>query len=186
MFKTKLLLLSFLSFLVLGTSFSLAQEKKVYKFKKGEPLKWEMKGDLKLSEDQKKQFDDLDLQSEKKMIDLRADLEKSKLMQRELINKGNFTKNDYLSAEEKILQAENKIQMEKAKLKMDKYTLLDENQKKIFLQEREHDFIFKFDMDEFKDGMRIFKEKMHHLMPCPPDIENIEKEIEVEIEGDEI
>lgn len=186
MFKIKLLLLSFLSFLVLGASFSFAQEKKVYKFKKGEPLSWEMKGDLKLSEDQKKQFDDLDLQSEKKMIDLRADLEKSKLMKRELINKGNFTKNDYLSAEEKILQAENKIQMEEAKLKMDKYTLLDENQKKIFMQEREHDLIFKFDTNEFKDGMRIFREKIHHIMPCPPNIEDIEKEIEVEIEGDEI
>ena len=186
MFKTKLLLLSFLGFLVLGASFSLAQEKKVYKFKKGEPLNWEMKGDLKLTEDQKKQFDDLDLQSEKKMIDLRADLEKSKLMKRELINKGSFTKNDYLSTEEKILQAENKIQMEKAKLKMDKYTLLDENQKKIFMQEREREFMFKFDTNEFKDGMRIFREKMHHIMPCPPDIEDIEKEIEIEIEGDEI
>jgi hypothetical protein len=91
-----------------------------------------MKNDLNLSEDQKKQFDDLDLQFEKKMIDLRADVEKSKLMKRELIKKGSFNKNDYLAAEEKIMQAENKIQMEKAKLKMDKYSLLDENQKKNF------------------------------------------------------
>ena len=185
MFKSKLFLFTALSLFVLTASFLQAQEKKVYKFKKGEPFNWEMKADLKLSEDQKKQFDDLDLQSEKKMIDLRADLEKSKLMKRELINKSNFTKNDYLSAEEKILQAENKIQMEKAKLKMDKYSLLDENQKKIYMEEQKHDFMFKFDMDEFKDGMRIFRENMHHIMPCPPDLEDLEKEIEVEIEGDE-
>jgi hypothetical protein len=186
MLKSKLFLFTALSLFVITASFLQAQEKKVYKFKKGEPLNWEMKDDLKLSEDQKKQFDDLDLQSEKKMIDLRADLEKSKLMKRELIKKGNFSKSDYLSTEEKILQAENKIQMEKAKLKMDKYTLLDENQKKIFMQEQKHDFMFKCDMDDFKDGMRIFREKMHHITPCPPDIEDIEKEIEVEIEGDEI
>jgi len=71
--------------------------------------------------------------------------------------------------------------MEKAKLKMDKYTLLDENQKKIFMLEREREFIFKFDTDEFNDGMRILKQKMHHIMPCPPDIEDIEKEIEIEM-----
>jgi len=120
------------------------------------------------------------------MIDLRADLEKSRLMKRELVNKANFSKNDYLSAEEKIMQAENKIHMEKAKLKMDKYSLLDEKQKKIFIDEREHDFIFNFDMDGFKDGMRIFREKMHNILPCPPDVDDIEKDIEIEIDGEEI
>lgn len=186
MFKTNLLLSYFLSVLVLGTSYSLAQEKKILKFKNRAPIEKELNGGLNLTEDQKKQFDDLELQHEKKMIDLHADLQKSKLMKRELINNGNFSKNDYLSAEEKIIQAENKIQMEKAKLKMDKYTLLDENQKKIFMDEGEHDFMFKFDMDEFKDGMRILREKLHHIVPCPPDIDDIEKDIEVEIESEEI
>ena len=186
MFKTKLLLLSFLGVLVVGTSHSLAQEKKVLKFKKEGPIKWEMKNDLNLSEDQEKQFEDLDLQFEKKMIDLRAELEKSKLMKRELIRKGNFSKNDYLSTEEKIMQVENKIQMEKAKLKMDKYSLLDEKQKKSFMEKREHDFMFKFDTDGFKDGMRMFREKMHNILPCPPDMDEIEKDIEIEIEDNEI
>jgi len=186
MFKTKLHLLFFLSVLVLCSSFSLAQEEKVFKFKKESPFKWEMKNDLKLSEHQEKQFEDLDLQFEKKMIDLRAELEKSKLMKRELIRKGNFSKNDYLSAEEKIIQAENKIQMEKAKLKMDKYSLLDEKQKKLFMEKRERDFRFKFDMDGFRDGMRMFREKMHNILPCPPDMDEIEKDVEIEIEDNEI
>lgn len=186
MLKSKLFLLSALSLFVFLTSISHAQEKKVFKFKKGEPLHWEMKDDLKLSDIQKKQFDDLDFQFEKKMIDLRAELEKSKLTKRELIKKDNFSKSDYLSAEEKILQAKNKIQMEKAKLKMDKYSLLDENQKKNFLEEKEHEFMFNFDMDGLKDNLRIMKEKIHHLAPCPEGLENLEKEIEVEIEGEEI
>lgn len=186
MFRTKLLLFSFFSFLLLASSISLAQEKKVFKFKKGEPMKWEVKGNLNLSDEQRKQFDDLELQSEKKMIDLRADLQKSKLTKRELINKGSFSKDDYLKVEEKIIQSENKIQMEKAKLKMDKYSLLDENQKKIFMDKREHNFMFKFDMDDFKDGMRIFKDKMHRFMPDLHEWDESEKDIEVEIEKDEI
>jgi hypothetical protein len=186
MFKTKLIMLSFLSSLVLCSSYSQTQGKKILKFKKESPIVKEINDRLNLTDDQKKQFDDLDLQFEKKMIDLRADVEKSKLTKRELIRKGNLNKNDYLSSEEKILQAENKIQMEKAKLKMDKYSLLDENQKKIFMVEREHDFMFKFDMEGFKDEMQMFKEKMHHLMPCPPDVDDKAKEIEVEIETEEI
>ena len=186
MFKTKLFLLSFLAIIVFGASYSFGQEKKVFKFKKDGPMKWEMKDDLNLSDSQEKQFEDLDLQFEKKMIDFRAELEKSKLVKRELVRKGNFSKNDFLSAEEKIMQAENKIQMEKAKLKMDKYTLLDEKQKKSFMDDRDHNFMFKFDMDGFRDGMRTLKEKLHNIVPCPPDMDDIEKDIEVEIENEEI
>jgi Spy/CpxP family protein refolding chaperone len=185
MFKTKLFALSILSFFVLGTSFLNAQDKKILKFKNEGPMKWEMKNDLNLTEDQKDKFDDLDLQHEKKMIDLRAELDKSKLMKRELIKKGKINKNDYLAAEERIMQAENKIQMEKAKLKMDKYALLDENQKDNFIKEREHTFKFNFDMDEFKDGMRIFREKMRHL-PEKFDWNGLENDIEVEIDDNEI
>ena len=186
MFKTKLFLLFFLCIIIFRSSFSLAQEKKILKFKNKAPFEKELKGGLNLTEDQKKQFDDLELQHDKKMIDLRADLQKSRLMKREVTNKESFSKNDYLTAEEKIMQAENKIQMEKAKLKMDKYSLLDENQKKIFMNEGEHDFMFKFDMDGFKDGMRMFREKMHNILPCPPDMNEIEKDIEIEIEDNEI
>lgn len=186
MFKTKFLLIFFLNVIVIGSSFSLAQEKKILKFKNKAPFEKELKGGLNLTEDQKKQFDDLELQHEKQMIDLRAELEKSRLMKRELINKGNFSKNDYLSAEEKIIGAENKIQMEKAKLKMDKYFLLDENQKKIFMDKPGNDFMFNFNIDGFKDGMRMFREKMNNLLPCPPDPDEMEKDIEIEIEDNEI
>jgi Spy/CpxP family protein refolding chaperone len=184
--KTRLFLLAILSFFILIGSTLYAQEKKILKFKKEGPVTWEMKSKLNLTDEQKKKFDDLEFQHEKKMIDLRADLEKSKLSKRELINKGNISSSEYLAAEEKIMQAENKIQMEKAKLKMDKYDLLDENQKKNFFSECENEFIFNFDMSEFNDKMKIFNEKMHHFIPCPPDVDDIEKEIEVEIEGDEI
>lgn len=193
MLKAKFFLLSILSLLVLSATISQAQDKKIFKFKKGEPFKWEMKDDLNLSDDQQKKFDDLDLQHEKKMIDLRAELDKARLAKHELINKGNFSKNDYLSAEEKIMQAENKIRMEKEKLKMDKYTLLDEKQKKIFLDKDDRDFVFKFDMDGLKldidglkDGMRMFKDKMKRFHPCPPDADDLEREIEIELDDNEI
>ena len=53
MFKTKLFALSILSFFVLGISFLNAQDKKILKFKNEGPMKWEMKNDLNLTEDQK-------------------------------------------------------------------------------------------------------------------------------------
>lgn len=186
MLKTKLVLFSVLSLIIIGTSISQAQERKIFKFKKGEPLNWEMKDDLKLTDDQQNKFDDLNLQHEKKMIDLRAEVEKAKLSKRELVKKGNFSKNDYLSAEEKIMQAENKIRMEEEKLKMDKYSMLDENQKKIFMEKRDRDFMFKFDFDGLTDGMKMLKKKFHHFMPCPPDMNEIEREIEIELEDNEI
>lgn len=185
MFKMKLFLIPLLSFFVLSSSNSFAQEKKILKFKKEGPFIKEFGAGLDLSDSQKKQFDDLELQFEKKLIDLRADVEKAKLAKREMINKGDFSKNDYLAAEEKILLAENKIQMEKAKLKMDKYALLDLNQKKIFMDGKERNFIFNFDMDGFKDGMRIFREKMRHL-PEMFEWKELDKEIEAEIESEEI
>lgn len=187
MFKAKLISFSVLSLVIFLTSVSCAQEKKILKFKKDGPVKWESKSDLNLTDEQREKFDDLDLQHEKKMIDLRAELDKSRLMKREVIKKGNFNKNDYIAAEEKIMQAENKIHMEKVKLKMEKYSLLDEKQKKNFLNDwDDHTFMFKFDMDGLKDGMHIFKDKMKHFMPCPPDVGDIEKEIEIELEDNEI
>lgn len=187
MFKAKLISFSVLSLVVFLTSVSCAQEKKIFKFKKDAPVKWESKDDLNLTDEQREKFDDLDLQHEKKMIDLRAELDKSRLMKREVTKKGNFNKNDYIAAEEKIMQAENKIHMEKVKLKMEKYSLLDEKQRKNFLDDfDDHAFMFKFDMDDFKDGMRMFKDKLKHFMPCPPNMDQIEKEIEIEIEENEI
>ncbi|NWF90630.1 MAG: hypothetical protein HXY50_14355 [Ignavibacteriaceae bacterium] len=186
MSKSKLFFVSILSLLVFTASFLQAQEKKVFKFKKGDHFSWETKDDLNLSEEQKKQFDDLELQHEKRMIDLRAELEKSKLTKRELIKKGNVNRNDYLAVEEKIIAAENKIRMEKAKFKMDKYSLLDEKQKKSFFNEFEHDFIFNFNMDGLDDKLKILKERVHKIMPCPPNLDEIEKDIQIEIEDDEI
>lgn len=178
--KIKLLTISALSLFLLS-SISPAQEKNIIKFKKFEPFKWERFEELNLSDEQQKKFEELDLEFEKKLIDLRADLEKAKLAKRDLIRKGNFSKKDYLDAIEKIIQAENKIRMEEEKLKMDKYSLLDEKQRKVFMDRSEEDFVFKFDMKDFKDGMKKFKERMKKLIPCPPPLDEIDDDLEVEI-----
>jgi hypothetical protein len=41
--------------------------------------------------------------------------------------------------------------------------------------------MFNFDMDGFKDGMRIFKDKMQHIMLCPPDVDDIERELKLKL-----
>lgn len=178
--------LFFIFLFLLLANISSAQEKKVLKFKKSKPFNWEITTDLKLSEEQKKKFNELDLAHEKKMIDLRADLEKAKLAKRELIHKGNFSKKDYLAAEEKIIQAENKIRLENESLKMEKYELLNKDQKKIFLDSENRDFVFKFDIDGFRNGMLKLKEKMKKILPCPPSIDKFQEEIDIEIDDNEI
>lgn len=178
--KIKLLTISALSLFLLS-DISLAQEKSIIKFKNFQPFKWERFEELNLSDEQQKKFEELDLEHEKKLIDLRAELEKAKLAKRDLLRKGNFSKKDYLDAVEKIIQAENKIRLEEEKLKMDKYSLLDEKQRKVFMDRSEKDFVFKFDMKDFKDGMKKFKERIKKLIPCPSTLDEIGNDLEVEI-----
>lgn len=178
--KIKLLTISALCLFLLS-HFSLAQEKNIFKFKKFEPFKWERFEELKLSDEQQKKFEELDLEYEKKLIDLRAEVEKAELAKRELLRKGNFSKKDYMDAVEKIIQAENKIRLEEEKLKMDKYSLLDEKQRKVFIDRSEKEFVFKFDMKDFKDRMKKFKERMKKLIPYPSPFDEINNDLEVEI-----
>lgn len=84
---------------------------------------------LSLTKEQNEKVQQLKLEHEKKMIDLKSNLEKAKLEKKELLLKKNFSSNDYLKIEEKIMQAENVIKMEKAKYKMSIYNLLTEEQK---------------------------------------------------------
>jgi len=64
------------------------------------------------------------------MIDLKANLEKREIEMAELKNKGNYTREEFLSKINEIISARNKIALSFANHQMDIYQLLDETQKK--------------------------------------------------------
>ncbi|NUN08001.1 MAG: Spy/CpxP family protein refolding chaperone [Ignavibacteriaceae bacterium] len=91
-----------------------------------------MADELNLSDTQKDQIDGLRSKHDKAMIDLRADLQKGMLEQRELMRSGNIQKDKYLAAVEKTNKIREKMALERANHRMDVYGLLDKDQKEKF------------------------------------------------------
>lgn len=89
---------------------------------------------LNLSDEQKVKFQSLRLSHQKEMIDLKANLEKTRLVLREIKAKKNFSRSEYLNAVENINEAENKIALSRANHRMDIYEMLNDEQKKIFAE----------------------------------------------------
>ena len=85
---------------------------------------------LNLTDEQQEQTDILRLSHQKEMVDLKANLEKREIEMAELKNKGNYTREEFLSKIDEIISARNKIALSFANHQMDIYQLLDETQKK--------------------------------------------------------
>ena len=91
-----------------------------------------MKEKLNLSDTQKEAVEELTFSHKREMIDLKAAIEKNKLDMQELLSKGNYTREDYLSKVKTITDAKEKIAFAKANHRMDVYDLLTEEQRKTF------------------------------------------------------
>ena len=85
---------------------------------------------LNLTEEQQEKADILKLAHQKEMVDLKANLEKRKIEMAELKNKGNYTREEFLSKTNEIISARNQIALSMANHQMDVYQILDETQKK--------------------------------------------------------
>ena len=114
------------SFLVTFNGFS--QEKKMELHRDGNKFKIHQK--LNLTDEQQEQTEILALSHQKEMVDLKANLEKREIEMAELKNKGNYTREEFLSKIDEIISARNKIALSFANHQMDIYQLLDETQKK--------------------------------------------------------
>ncbi len=99
---------------------------------RGENFRGRMFEKLNLTDDQKAKIEDLQIQHQKAMIDLHADLQKKRLDMKELIHKGNFSRSDFLNITNEINAARDKIATARANHMMDIYSLLTDQQKKIF------------------------------------------------------
>jgi Spy/CpxP family protein refolding chaperone len=85
---------------------------------------------LNLTDEQQEKADALKFDHQKEMIDLKANLEKKKVEMAELKNKGNYTREEFLSKTNEIISVRNQIALSMANHQMDVYQILDDNQKK--------------------------------------------------------
>lgn len=119
------IIISILSVLVIS-QFLFAQE--MMQERDRDQLKIHQK--LNLTEEQQEKAEVLKLTHQKEMIDLKANLEKRKIEMAELKNKGNYTREEFLSKTNEIISARNQIVLSLANHQMDVYQILDETQKK--------------------------------------------------------
>jgi len=101
-------------------------------FLNAQPKGKDMQDKLNLTDQQKDKIGTLRTEHQKKMIDLKASLEKNKIDLREMEMKNSYNRNDYLAAVEKISQTKGQIGKEMANHRMDVYEQLNPDQKKIF------------------------------------------------------
>ncbi|MCE1187711.1 MAG: periplasmic heavy metal sensor [Ignavibacteria bacterium] len=84
---------------------------------------------LDLTKEQLAKIEDLRTAHQKNMIDLRADLKKLQISKRDMLEKGNLDRKDFLALEEKITKAQGNIRLAMANHKMDVYGILTAEQK---------------------------------------------------------
>ena len=87
---------------------------------------------LNLTEAQQDRCAELRTNHQEKMIDLRSELQKSKLAFDELRRKGNYSRSDYLNATSEIGKIRDKIATATAGHRMDVYEILDDSQKEVW------------------------------------------------------
>lgn len=84
---------------------------------------------LDLTKDQETKIEALRNDHLKKMIDLRAELEKARIEMKQLLSKGEYTRAEYLNMTAKISKIHESLQNSRANHQMDVYDLLTKEQK---------------------------------------------------------
>jgi len=100
---------------------------------------WNMKkmeSKLNLTDTQKDQIEKLRLDHQKAMVDLKAKLEKARIESREVMSKADFSRSEYLAANNKMVKLREDIQLAAANHRMDVLELMNKDQRKILAEER--------------------------------------------------
>jgi Spy/CpxP family protein refolding chaperone len=87
---------------------------------------------LNLSEDQKSKIEDIRFEHQKIAIELRAELQKNRLSQKQLLKSDNVDKSEYLALVEQGNAVRSKLQISRADMQMNILEQLDETQRKIW------------------------------------------------------
>jgi Spy/CpxP family protein refolding chaperone len=88
---------------------------------------------LNLTDAQQQKINDLRLTHQEEMIKLRSELDLKQLEVRKLFNNNDISRSKYLSAVDELSAVRNKLAQVRANHKMDIYEMLDNDQKKEFM-----------------------------------------------------
>lgn len=117
---------------------------------KSKQMRMNMKELLNLSEDQENKIEALRLSQEESMIKFRADLELKELEIRKLKSSEKFSRSAMINLTKDINAIKNEIALARTNHQMDVYDLLDESQRKIWLDKQ----------DQFGNMKHRMKDKM--------------------------
>jgi Spy/CpxP family protein refolding chaperone len=98
----------------------------------------DLKEQLNLSEDQEKKIEALKLSQEEKMIKLKSEMELKDLEMRKLKSSDKFSRTEIIDLTKDINAIKNEMALARTNHQMDVYDLLDENQRKIWLDTQEN------------------------------------------------
>lgn len=118
---------------------------------KSKNFRMNLKEQLNLSEDQENKIEALRLTQEEYMIKFRADLELKELEMRKLKSSEKFSRGAMINLTKEISSIKNDMALARINHQMDVYELLDESQRKIWLDKQEQFGSMKHRM---KDKMR--------------------------------
>ena len=104
---------------------------------KSKNFRMNLKEQLNLSEDQEKKIEALRLTQEESMIKFRSDLELKKLEIRKLKASDNFSRSEMINRTKEINAIKNNMALTRVNHQMDVYELLDESQRKIWLDKQD-------------------------------------------------
>jgi Spy/CpxP family protein refolding chaperone len=104
---------------------------------KSKNFRMNLKEQLNLSEDQEKKIEALRLTQEESMIKFRSDLELKELEIRKLKSTDKFSRGEMINLTKEINAIKNDMALTRVNHQMDVYELLDESQRKIWLDKQD-------------------------------------------------
>ena len=139
-----------LAVLFVVTSLNLEVHPQKRENQKSKDFRMNLKEQLNLSEDQEKKIEALRLSKEESMIKLSSDLELKELEIRKLKSSDKFSRSEMINLTKEINAIKNNMALTRVNHQMDVYELLDESQKKIWLDKQ----------DQFGNMKHRMKDKM--------------------------
>ena len=148
--------------IVLSVLFAItALNQQLFAQKKDNPRSRDYRGDLKeqlnLSEDQEKKIETLRLSNKESMIKLKSDLELKELEVRKLKLSDKFSRNEMINLTKEMNEIKNQIALTRTNHQMDVYDILDDSQRKIWLDKQEEFGRMKNRMKDKMRGKRNFQ-----------------------------
>ena len=140
-----------LAVLFVVTSLNLVVYPQKRENQKSKDFRKNLKSQLNLSEDQEKKLEALRLTQQESMIKFRSDLELKELEIRKLKSSDKFSRSEMINVTKEINAIKNYITLTRVNHQMDVYELLDESQRKIWLEKQN-------DLGDMRNNMR-------HKMP---------------------